>query len=1141
MQAPFVDPLLGLEQFQKALPLVGRAAEMQMMRTLLNTVLHNIPYGPRAITLSGEVGVGKSRLLAEVYKEAQGQGFRVLAGHAYETSNMFPYLPFVEILRPLIHSITEQQLRTYLGIDGNMSHAPVSQDISLTGMPLIAALTYLFPELPKLLHTTIEYEELLPDQKKFRLLDAIATLLERVALEQPVLLSIDNVQWADSASLELMVYLTVRLHTSKVALIGVIRPPRAINNWADDDPSIALRASTAATKTLSDLMRYGLLLLLPVGPMDDESAAQHLSYLLPGNISPYISQTLLNRAEGNPFFLEELVRTLTLNQHLILQDGTWQATKRIDTVLPESITLAVEQRMRGLSNACREMLRVAALFGRTFPLDALLPVLHTTQEDVQPLVDEATDAALIAKTSLAESILADENENTVFSSIDYLPALETAHLLPTVYLFCQGIVQEVLSADIPQQQAQSLHGGIGAALEAHYGIAAPTHAAELALHYALSGEKEATLHWCLLAGEDAARKQAHREAISHFRLALKLLEANVQLRVAFPVPSSAQIHLTIGESWFKLGQLDLAAQSFQQTLAMAQQLRAEETAWSLSMLLAQANRQLSDVYRMQGNYEQARTFLQAASVALDTEKSLIAVSDMADSVRVLEHAAPIVAKSQLALWFDQELAPGSTRVMNAQRINLRERILLLQAQATLDLMHYHSEKAEAALWESYRLATEIGDRSSQAFALHFVGWIRGWGEHIHLAIGLIKQANELYSAVADPFRATLGDQALGIIYTALGEMEEAQYYTSRGLARSHRFGVQYNLGWLYGNQGVLALFQGDWDGSADYFQQAMQEATINSNARLKPVVLQAQAELQFRRGNWLEAEQLFLSCLSAAAATEWYPGALALYGHFLAVTGRRTAAREQLDRAIALPEPQGFAGDFYIPFLAEGYIHLSLFDQAAIYTEPIRALRGFMYYGNSVDRILGVIAAQAKDWEVAEQSFADGLVLCRRAKNQPEEGAILYEQARCVLMRSGAHMEDSQQMQQLLEQMHSLCDQARDIFTRYDMHRSVDLVDMLQEGAKQLEQIDAAMPVPVTHRKVQVQTTASGHTLHLNFTRRELDVLRLVAEGHTDREVADALVISPRTVNRHLSNIFVKLDVPGRAAAVAYAIRVGVV
>ncbi len=106
------------------------------------------------------------------------------------------------------------------------------------------------------------------------------------------------------------------------------------------------------------------------------------------------------------------------------------------------------------------------------------------------------------------------------------------------------------------------------------------------------------------------------------------------------------------------------------------------------------------------------------------------------------------------------------------------------------------------------------------------------------------------------------------------------------------------------------------------------------------------------------------------------------------------------------------------------------------------------------------------------------------------------------------------------------------------MRRAADLVDMLQEGVLQLDARDREG----APRKITVEHGVhSDYRLELHLTRRELDVLRLVAEGHTDREVAEALIISPRTVNRHLSNVFVKLDVPGRAAAVAFAIRQGLV
>ena len=201
-----------------------------------------------------------------------------------------------------------------------------------------------------------------------------------------------------------------------------------------------------------------------------------------------------------------------------------------------------------------------------------------------------------------------------------------------------------------------------------------------------------------------------------------------------------------------------------------------------------------------------------------------------------------------------------------------------------------------------------------------------------------------------------------------------------------------------------------------------------------------------------------------------------------------------------------------------------------------------MYYGNSVDRVLGVVAARAGNWAMAEQAFENGLSLCRRANNQPEEAAILYEQARAALVRS--HAQHAPGQQHALQHMHTLCRQARVLFVQYDMQRAVALVDTLQEGVRQLEtraqQASKSSSVFTSQPpSSRTELSPAGYILDRSLTKRELEVLRLVAEGHTDREVADILVLSPRTVNRHLSNIFVKLDVPGRAAAAAYAVRQG--
>ena len=1125
MQAPFADPLSGIELISRSLPLVGREGEMQLLCNLLDTVFSERAYGARALILSGETGVGKTRLLAEMIQEAGKRGFHSLEGRAYEVSRLFPYMPFTEALRPIMRASSLKTLRYLVGLDTSTADRRPDENvpdtdasISLVGPPMVAALARLFPDLPHSLKVVSASELLTPDQEKFRLFDAIATLLERMAADNPVMLSIDNLQWADSASLELTMYLTVRLRASRVALVGVTRP-MARPPGADTGDSIETQQQAAvAMQILSELMRQGLLLFLPVQPLSMESAQQHLQALLPGSIAG--AEALVTRAGGNPFFLEELVRILTMNGQLEQRNGVWDATRASATVLPTSIAQAVVERLATVSKACLELLRIAALFGRSFPLSALMAVAGESEHQIMAWISEAEQALII---TLSTRQRASETYEDDFADGDGT----TGHTSSTTYLFCQSIVQEVLSSQISTRRASDLHGKIGAALEVYYarrGEQAP--AAELARHYVLSGESRAALHWSLQAGEDAIKQQAHREAIGHFRSVLELIHTNALATDEELRPLLAQVYVLIGESWFKVGELNQAAKSFQKALEQTQREMEASTIYAPDnlqvSLLARANRLLADVYRMQGKYELTLAHLQAARSALDAD-----TRETGERVAPVEQGHPYAWITARSFSAQREQSPG--RLLSA------ERILLLQAQGTLDLLLGRDEESERNLWQSYQLATELGDRGSQAFALHFVSWIRGWGSHIHEAIRLQSQAHELYVAIGDPFRAALGDQGLGIIYQALGEMEKARLHNVRGFEMARRYGVRHVLGWLHWNMGVMALAEGNWADCESRMQQAMQEAEATSNERLKPIIMQVQAELAFRRGTWHEAAQLFQASISAAINTEWYPSTLALYGHFLAVTGRKAEAKAQLQQAAALQEPTGYSGHYYIPFLAEGFMHIGAPEQASTYIERIQQLRGFMYYGLAVDRIRGEVAAQNAHWSEAEQAFEDGLKLCRRVGNLPEEAAILYEQARTLVMRAGKQDFPSHGA---LDTIQRLCQTARDIFIHYEMHRAVNMVDTLLEG---LHQLDARKPTKAPRKIGEQHLAREDYILDLRLTNREVDVLRLVAEGQTDREVAEALVISPRTVNRHLSNIFVKLDVPGRAAAVAYAIRQGLV
>lgn len=1042
------------------------------------------------------MGIGKTRLLTEVSQQAKTRGFALLAMHAYESSTTFPYFPFIEALRPILRTTTNE-LHFYFGASSNLTLLHEGGKLSLASTSLVSALACLFPELPARMHIQPPSEILSPEQEKFRLFDAIATVIEQLSNKNPLLVCLDNVQWFDSASLELLLYLITRLRTSRVALIGASRPAQTIHE--QDDQREAQKVAEITRRVLAQFIQQDMWFPLPLTRLSDEALTEHLQHLLPGGLLTNIATPLLTRSDGNPFFLEELVRGLTLNQQFVLRNGVWYLKQNAHIKLPTSITTAIEQRLASLSPACLDILSIAALFGRSFPVDALTQVAlqvqgnNSNEGDIQKLLNEATRASLLAR----------EAEDASEDALDR--ANMDPHIVLSRYTFCQNVVQEVLHAGIALQRAHRLHLMIGQALEQSYAYEAPKHAAELAAHYAAGNDKQATLRWSIAAGEQAIRQQAHRQAIKHFRLALILLEAGTEIvneSAMFPTP--AQLHLSIGELWFKLGELDVAAQSFQQALEL---LNQEED--NSPLLRVRINRGLADIYRMQAKYEQALAHLRVAREIIEGQEPTAMMQER-------EHSTP---------WFFKQTS-SATAVLPPERIGTAEYVLYLQARAMLNLLLNRSQEAEEDLWKAHKLATTLGDRGSQAFSLHLIGWICGWGERIYEAIRLQKQSHELYLALGDPFRATLGAQGLGSIYQALGETETAAFYTQRGLVLARQYGVRGVLGWLQRNEATLALQQGNWESSESYLAQALQSAEIENNTRLKPAIVQAQAILQFRRGLWSKAEQLYQQAIELAKNTDWLASTVALYGHFLAVTGRRTTARTYLDRARSLPEYAGFSGTFYIPFLVEGYLHLDMSELAAPYLERVKKLRRFMYYGYSVSRILGELAIATRNWEQAQQAFEEGLQLCRRTNNQPEEAAILYEQARMDVMRGES-----------LQTIQPLCEQAQTLFLQYEMKRAATLVDTLLEGVQTLNGAENKQKQPRTVKGQTISVTTAEHVLHLKLSAREREVLLLVAEGHTDREIADILVLSHRTIHRHLSNIFVKLDVPGRAAAVAYAIR----
>jgi DNA-binding CsgD family transcriptional regulator/tetratricopeptide (TPR) repeat protein len=1086
IQWPFASSPPPEPQGDAPLPLIGREREMDLLRHTLKAISQSgaqrAQAMPHVVFVAGAPGVGKTRLLRELVGEAASHNATVLWGGAYESSMLPPYLPFTEALRPYLHSLSSDQLRRLLGIEPSTGAPSEQAGSNVMSALSLRCLGQLFPLISSLVGTSGAHDLLAPEQEKFGLLDGIATLLERLAAlddarhapAQPVLLCLDDLQWADSASLDLLLYLAARLRSASLLILGAFR---------SDAQSPMPDAGNPLGHVIAELNRQRLLKLLMLAPLSEGAASVFLDTLLPGGVALDLQQAILARAEGNPFFIEELVRALQSSGQITLVDGLWQrapAVYRLSGPLPQlppSIQTTLALRLEPLSAPCRDLLFAASLCGPTLYPDVLAAATGHDQETTLDLLDEAIAAGLI----------------------EPLPDNESAEKplgpLPTFH-FRQRMARELLAGQLPRHSRRRLHAALADALQrrARTREAAERYAAELAHHYAQAGRTQQAVHWTVRAGDVAAARHAQREAIGYYRTALAMLDSapapNGEAAAQDDQPAletyrPGQLHWRLGESWFRLGEFQSALRSFHAALE-------EERNSGDLLALAKLNRLISDAYRQAGQYDQTFGYLQAAQAALT----------------LLEQQAP-------------EDQPASHS--NAALV---EQMLLRQSFAILMIGAGQEAEAEQALRDSQQLAIRAGDRNGQAVALHLLGWVKGWGEHIGQSIQLQLQARELLQETGDPYHTVLGYQGLGAVYQAIGNAERAAAETETGLTLAWRYGMVRPIPWLRFNQGILALAQGRWDDARLALEEARDEGERLSDTRLKPIVYQALGVLAWRLGRLEEAEEALETSYRAAQITEWFPSSAALLGWFYAVTGRPDAAGSYLDQALGrhIFPPLGLAADFYLPFAAEGRLACNQLEQATKLAERIRPWSDRQYYGVSAARVLGRIAAAQGHWTEARSHFAAALELCRRAGSRAEQGTILLDWASAALAEAGA---TPVRASVLADDVERLSEEAETLFTTLKLPEQAAKAAALSAEAEKLSQQAAKAPGAGTLDPAALK----------GMTPREIEVLRLVAEGMTDKEIAEALVISPRTANRHIANIFLKIDVTTRAAAAAYAIR----
>ena len=851
--------------------LVARSHEITILKASLEKAIEG---SGGTWFISGEAGVGKTRLAIELLNYAKSRNVKILYGRAVP-HNLTPYLVFTDALEEMFAIERNDAGSTRLKKIKNAIRR-ASPDI-VGAIPIIGGIMKAGAATIKQ-YKEVEFE---PIAKKEKLFDSVTHLIRNISTSQPILIILDDLQWADPSSLGLLHYLARNVRSARTLLVGIYRLEE-LEEGVEGKPTLV--------DTLSLMRREDLVEEMALDRLEQSEVKALLNALLHSDPPAELVGSIYSETEGNPLFVLETTRLLVEDQVLTRVDDVWRLSKPIEKIgIPRKVREVIIRRLAKLTAAEREVLDCASVAGDSFE-SAIL-------EKVLPL----------DRTKLLR----------VLSTIERTYRL--IHYDKGLYRFDHRLIQEVCYEGLNEELRGRYHLVVAETLETLYASDLEPYESTLAHHYIRAGVKDMALKHYLKAAENSSREYANEEAIFDLREALGLLEEDSV--------EKADILEKLGELLQITGKFSDAIQNWRQAICLHQKFDRKIPSAVLHRKIGTIlSRSLGRVEEALGEYKTAEALLtpgqndeQLAQLyqayaslyaQLGDFKKAKKKSELAVSLAEFKNIAPILAPCYTTLgtillstgridsglkYLDKALQLALTNKLNDTAIRVYNNMgVTFETQGKFLNASTHFEKGlelakkagylSQLSWLCEGLATTYLQSGNLGKALesaeYAVDLDRNHGQFRHLALSLC---------------------GLGKVHLRLGQTESAREAFEEALMLAEQTGdhqafVQSCIG-----LGDMALRLQDFERARVILTRASELVDRTKESRLSGMLFPVLADLYIKAHD-VESSRVVLTRLEAIGERSKSPALAAvadrMWGEFYTLTGDWDKAFESFSKSL---------------------------------------------------------------------------------------------------------------------------------------------------------------------------------------------------------------------------------------------------